>query len=230
MIRVIALDTETTGLEDDAGVCEIAVVELSQSHGLAPTKMWSSRIDPEKAINPAASAVHHITNEVVEHCPTLAEWVELVNGEPFEGDIVYVVGHNVKFDLGKLSGLFKGEVKPIDTLRLAKRFLAGSPSFSLGALLYANQLPVNANAHSALPDTLACVDLLRHIMAVSVAKTPEQLFDWSSKPLLVQTMPFGKHKGEAVDALPQNYVNWLLNLDDLDPDLRWSLTCKGTST
>lgn len=229
-MRVIALDTETTGLGDDAKVCEIAVVELSQSHDFAPTKMWCTRIDPEMPICPAASAVHHITDEDVVFSPTFSEWLEVTNNEPFEGGIVYVVGHNVQFDLGKLQGCFEGDVRIVDTLRLAKRFLGGSSNFKLGTLLYAHGIEANKNAHSALDDTFAAVRLLNHIRAISEAKTIHQLHEWSIAPLYIQEMPFGKHKGQSLKSLPANYVNWLLNLDDLDPDIRWSLNCKESPT
>jgi hypothetical protein len=36
-------------------------------------------------------------------------------------------------------------------------------------------------------------------------------------------MPFGKHKGTAITELKTSYVNWLLTLDSLNPDLRLNL-------
>jgi hypothetical protein len=36
-------------------------------------------------------------------------------------------------------------------------------------------------------------------------------------------MPFGKHKGTAITELKPSYVNWLLTLDSLNPDLRLNL-------
>ena len=34
------------------------------------------------------------------------------------------------------------------------------------------------------------------------------------------TMPWGKYRGEALDAIPQGYLRWLLNADAAEPWLR----------
>ena len=36
----------------------------------------------------------------------------------------------------------------------------------------------------------------------------------------METMPFGKHKGEPVAGLPSPYLVWLAGLDNLGPPLR----------
>lgn len=63
-MNALIADTETTGLEDDAEICEIAIVDASGflefSHLVKPTKPI-----PQGAIN-----VHGITNEMVANAPT----------------------------------------------------------------------------------------------------------------------------------------------------------------
>jgi uncharacterized protein (DUF3820 family) len=39
---------------------------------------------------------------------------------------------------------------------------------------------------------------------------------------MVNKMPFGKHKGKAVAALPRDYRNWLQG-QDIDKDLAYTL-------
>jgi exodeoxyribonuclease X len=43
------------------------------------------------------------------------------------------------------------------------------------------------------------------------------------QPILVKKMPFGKHKGTPLEKLPGSYTKWLLGLDNLDEDMRYSL-------
>lgn len=41
--------------------------------------------------------------------------------------------------------------------------------------------------------------------------------DWRSRSV---TMPFGRHKGKPLREIPAEYLEWLLNLDTLRPELR----------
>jgi exodeoxyribonuclease X len=41
----------------------------------------------------------------------------------------------------------------------------------------------------------------------------------SAKPMLVHSMPFGKHKGLPMSEVPKSYIRWALeNMKDLDND------------
>lgn len=66
--RALILDTETTGLDDDAEIVEIAVVDA------AGTLEFSALVKPSKPIPEAASAVHGITDEMVA---TARPWREV---------------------------------------------------------------------------------------------------------------------------------------------------------
>ncbi|MCF2826807.1 MULTISPECIES: 3'-5' exonuclease [unclassified Pseudoalteromonas] len=64
---IIVLDTETTGLGDDAVVCEIAIID-----GFGNT-LLNSLVDPQAEIPAGAIAIHGITNEMVKGQPTFHE-------------------------------------------------------------------------------------------------------------------------------------------------------------
>ena len=68
----VYLDTETTGLETSDEIIEIAIVD---THGLV---IYESFIRPTKLIPPAATNIHHITNEMVQNSPNWADkWPEI---------------------------------------------------------------------------------------------------------------------------------------------------------
>ncbi|MDP9314349.1 MAG: 3'-5' exonuclease [Chloroflexota bacterium] len=65
--NVVVLDTETTGLDDQAEVLEIA---LLSTHGAV---LCDSLIRPQGPIPAAATAVHHLDAAAVAHAPTFRE-------------------------------------------------------------------------------------------------------------------------------------------------------------
>ena len=68
----VYLDTETTGLETSDEIIEIAIVD---THGLV---IYETFIRPTKLIPPAATNIHHITNEMVQNSPNWADkWPEI---------------------------------------------------------------------------------------------------------------------------------------------------------
>jgi len=66
---------------------------------------------------------------------------------------------------------------------------------------------------------------LRYWLGLIYGDTPvDELMDYVNGPITVELMPFGKHRGEPLVAVPRSYKTWALNnIDDMDPDLRWSI-------
>jgi DNA polymerase-3 subunit epsilon len=64
----LILDTETTGLDEDAEIIQIGVTD-----GAGKTLMDNLLCSPFGNIPGAATAVHHITNEMVRNAPTFLE-------------------------------------------------------------------------------------------------------------------------------------------------------------
>ena len=70
--KPVYLDTETTGLENDAEIVEIAVVDANGD------VLFDSLVKPVGTIDPGAAAVHKITSEMVSGAPSWAEvWPEV---------------------------------------------------------------------------------------------------------------------------------------------------------
>lgn len=139
-MRQIILDTETTGLNPEQGhrIIEIGCVELINRK--LTGKHYHQYINPERAIDEGALAVHGISNEFLADKPIFsqiaAEFMAFVDGAE-------LVIHNAPFDVSFLNhelNLLKPAKKPIqtncrivDSLVLARQLHVGQRN-SLDAL------------------------------------------------------------------------------------------------
>nr|WP_298358077.1 DNA polymerase III subunit epsilon [Rhodoblastus sp.] len=132
-MREIVIDTETTGLEANAGdrIVEIAALELI--NGIKSKNTFHYYINPEREIPDSAFRVHGISNEMVSDKPkfldVVDEFISFIGNDP-------IVAHNAEFDLGfinaELRRVGRGVLEQntiVDTLALArKKFPAQSNS------------------------------------------------------------------------------------------------------
>lgn len=139
-LRQVILDTETTGLDHRTGdrVIEIGCVEM-RGRRLSGER-FHRYLNPERAVDPGAVAVHGLTDEFLADKPKFkdiaADFVEFVRG-------AQLIIHNAQFDVGFLDNeltLLKLPrlseicgVAPIDTLRMARDLRPGRKN-SLDAL------------------------------------------------------------------------------------------------
>jgi len=125
-MRLIMLDTETTGLSAFSGdrIVEIGAVEVVNRH-LDPEKTFHHYINPGRPIPAEVVRIHGISDAHVKDKPPFAEvaadFLEFIAGAT-------LVIHNAPFDLGfimnelNLAGLPPiGHVPVIDTLDLARQ-------------------------------------------------------------------------------------------------------------
>lgn len=136
--RLIVLDTETTGLSPQDGhrIIEIGCVELINRR--LTGNRFHAYINPNRAIDAGAMAVHGITNEFLQDKLTFQqiaeEFIEFIRGAE-------LVIHNAPFDVGFINHEFTqlslGTVKEystvFDTLAFARKKHAGQRN-SLDAL------------------------------------------------------------------------------------------------
>jgi len=163
-MRQIVLDTETTGLEPDDGhrIIEIGCVELVDRRRGA-SRRWF--LNPERAIDEAAVAVHGITREQLAGKPRFAEvaleLLEFVRGAE-------LVIHNAPFDVGFLDAelVRAGRSERIrelctvrDTLALARELHPGQRN-GLDALCKRYSIDASQRSfHGALLDAEILVDV-----------------------------------------------------------------------
>jgi exodeoxyribonuclease X len=176
----------------------------------------SRRYRPKGRISMGAMAVHHIMEEDLVDCEPSASFA-LPQG------VAYLIGHNVDFDW-VAAGSPQG-IKRIDTLGLARKYWPECDSHSLGALAYYLFRPTARqalkSAHSAEADILLTGRLLKEIVRKFRLRiqTFDELWMLSEEARVPEVMPFGKHKGELISRVPQDYKAWLLRQLDVDPYL-----------
>ncbi len=155
-MREVVLDTETTGLDPEAGhrVVEIGAIELSNH---IPTgRSYHQYINPDRAVPKEAYQVHGLDEAFLADKPRFADVVD--DFIEFLGDGNLVI-HNAAFDMKFINSelrwmeraqLSNGRV--IDTIPIARKKFPGSP-LSLDALCRRFGIDISARVqHSALLD------------------------------------------------------------------------------
>lgn len=159
--RIIAgLDLETTGLNQTDGhrVIEVALI-LYDLDTQTRIGQFTSRVNPQRPIDPAAQEVHGISFDDLASEPLWGVVAPKV--ATLLGNCMYVVAHNGEgFDMPFLYGelLRAGRALPavglIDTMLQARWATADGALPSLKALCFACGVPYDATkAHAALFDT-----------------------------------------------------------------------------
>ncbi len=216
------LDVETTGLELEDEVVELATVDLPFDG--SPGRLcrhWAGLCKPSIPIPPEVSAVHHITDDMVaDKMP----WAELAQGLLHPDTATYFVAHKADFD-----GMFVTEAlragKPLlCTYKAALRIWPEAPGFSNQILRYWLKLKIDDGvtepAHRALPDANVTAHLLIEILKKA---SITDLIAWSGQPAVLPRVSFGKHAGAQWSEVPDSYLDWILKPDiDLDSDVKWN--------
>lgn len=172
MTRKVVLDTETTGLEVEAGhrVIEIGCIELIDRR--ASGREFHHYLNPERAIDAGALAVHGITDEFLRDKPRFAEVAEEF--------LAFIAGaelliHNAAFDTAFLDseleragarfGRIADHAAVVDTLALARQKYPGQKN-TLDALC--KRLGVD-NRHREVHGALLDAHLLAEVWMAMTA-------------------------------------------------------------
>ncbi|MCH7935849.1 MAG: DNA polymerase III subunit epsilon [Proteobacteria bacterium] len=155
-MREVVLDTETTGLDPNAGhrIVEIGCVELINH--MATGKHFHKYLNPERDVPEQAAAIHGLTEEFLSAKPVFADIAK--EFEAFIGDSTLVI-HNAEFDLGFINAELKNIEHPpisldraIDTISLARRKFPGAQA-NLDALCRRFRIDnSDRSQHGALKD------------------------------------------------------------------------------
>lgn len=228
------IDLETTGLLAESDRVVEAAIVWCEPRGICAEH--SSLYDPGIPIPPAASAIHHITDEDVVGLPKFSRETFFADEEV--SDVDFYAAHNAEFD----GSFLKPVPKPlVCTMRLAQKLWSDLESYSNQYLRYKLGLkpPIDRHAacHRALPDALVTATLLIHelnevLNSVDIDvresvpnNTVEELVAWVERPMLLNRIRFGKYgpkdgkPGLLWSEVPKDYLRWICEkMTDADRD------------
>jgi DNA polymerase-3 subunit epsilon/exodeoxyribonuclease X len=225
---VIFLDTETTGLEAKDRICALGMITEDEVH--------YELIHPGKKIPPGASAIHHITNEMVKDSPAFAESQSAEKLKSLNTPENILVSHNAPFELDMLQkeGIaWQGGV--IDTLKCSKSLMDDLEGYALQFLRYELRLyreevnvfekhQIGIVPHHALSDALHTKMVLEYLLDLADV---ERLIEISKSHVLLTRLPFGKYAKKRIEEIAlkdPSYLKWMVeSLMDMDEDLRYSI-------
>jgi exodeoxyribonuclease X len=226
IIRVI--DFETTGFPPNAGICEIGITDVICSEDqITVTNPQSWLCNPLQDIQPGAMGVHHITNDMIQNCPTPGE---ILHQRVQNGQATYYAAHNMQFELN----FFQPDLPAICTLKCARIGWADAPDHKNQTLRY--HLHVDAEEdfnidfamppHRAGPDAYVTAFLLRKMIGGNIANI-ERLVKMSNQPNLMRTLPrfLKKHAGktwEEVAGEDPGYLRWIVGNPRAEPDVKFT--------
>jgi DNA polymerase-3 subunit epsilon len=201
----IYYDTETTGVKFDKDrIIEIAAFDPTNN------RTFCRFVNPGFPIPKEATAIHHITDEMVASSPSFKE-----AGEAFIDfcgkDAVLIAHNNDNFDKNFIeaeaqrNGLKFPDWKYIDTLKWARKYRPDLPRHALQVLREVYGIPPN-QAHRALDDVIVLHSVFSQMIDDLSIEQVLQLLSGATK---LSRMPFGKHQGKSLSEVPKDYVSWL---------------------
>lgn len=169
---LVVMDVETTGFAPSK--CEILEVSaIKFDTGMIPISAFTTLCRPSKPIPAEASAVNHITDDMVANAPTFSQVAPALT-EYMKG--CHVAGHNLEFDLRFIFAhgvMLPEKVRFYDTLDLAHLTVPNSSvsNYKLDTLCHYYGI-WRDGAHRSLSDCYATAKLL-----------PKLIFDKTSRQL-----------------------------------------------
>ncbi len=231
MSKLVILDTETTGVLEEDRIIQLSYLvtdfngKIEEVHNEFCQAPLESKFD--------AMAIHHITPEMLEgkpRCQDLKGFARLHELNTPEN--IFII-QSADFDLGMLAKEgFESKMKLVDTFRIHRYFYHEDPHglqynrYALG--LYKKEaqqmqdLGVQIAAHDALGDVIVLKNFYDHLLNYHAQ---DMMVEMCSKPILMEIMPFGKHKGkriEEVALMERRSLAYMLETFDLDMDLKYS--------
>lgn len=237
--NLIFFDTETTGNTEKDVLCQIAY-KMTDLNG-KEVETFSEMYKPSTKIPPEASAVHHISNKMVENKKSFQETEDKEKiKEIFENKENILVAHNAPFDLMMIKKEGIEPEKFICTLRVARELDPEDKieRYNLQYLRYLLEIEIEAQAHDALGDVLVLEKLferlknkIKETKNLNDSEAIEKMIEISSYPSIFKKLNFGKYKGQKIEdvlRIDRGWLEWLLRekekSDQLDED--WIYTLK----
>ncbi|MDM1244186.1 MULTISPECIES: putative quorum-sensing-regulated virulence factor [Acinetobacter] len=224
-MHAIILDTETHTLNGYPIEVAYAPIQLQQGKiSLDKSQIFDQFYQVDEPISYAAMAVHHILESDLIDQPHYTSFC-------LPKETVYIIGHNIDYDIRAIQkcGVDTSHIKAICTLALARLVWPDVEAHNISALIYMiskgseKARDMIKKAHRADMDIILTANILMHIVHHLQIDSIEALYAASEDARIPRVMSFGKHRGTAIADLPNDYIQWLLRQDELDPYLRKAL-------
>ena len=234
--RLVFFDTETISFPEDNPnediLCQLAFMDTLNR------KTYCDYMKPElyKKMTARAMSVNKITPELLEDKPTKENtdaWSTLKDILENTEDKVFLIAHNIKFDLEviKQSGIKPNKnVLIIDTMIVAE-FINDNNNLifdmvNLQYLKYHYRLDLKRpaldkmlgidtsklDAHDALPDVLDLFLVYKEFIKLYDGDT-FTFNELTTEPFVLNLLPFGKDKGNKFTSLNHNQLKYYAGLD-----------------
>lgn len=240
----LILDTETTG--KDYKTAEIIEAGFVIREGNSWTIFQELHKPLTGIVPPMVESICYITTEMIQEKPTFLDSKDVFQSVVDGYGAGYLVAHNHFYDMRVLEnhGVDTTNHNWICTWRLAKKIFNGMAEIEATSLPYLRfaldlDVPIDMYCHRAGNDSFitgklleVLVDLMESSGLLDLDKPyGPQIASWAAEPIIYETMPFGKHKGELMINVPKSYWMWATkNMDSLnedadnfDPDLAASI-------
>lgn len=229
--KIIILDTETTGVLEEDRIIQLSYLVTDASGKIE--EVHNEFCQPPLAIKFDAMAIHHITPEELEGKPDCTQLKGFARLHELNTPDNLIVIQSAEFDLGMLAKEgFTSQMQLVDTFRIHRFFYHEDPHglqynrYALG--LYKKEaaqmevLGVEIAAHDALGDVIVLKNFYDYLLN---DHEEAKMIEMCSKPILMDIMPFGKHKGKRIEEVAtseRRSLSYMLETFDLDQDLKYS--------
>ncbi|MFC2074584.1 exonuclease domain-containing protein [Campylobacterota bacterium] len=229
--KIIILDTETTGVLEEDRIIQLSYLVTDAQGNIE--EVHNEFCQAPLDIKFDAMAIHHITPEELEGKPVCTELAGFARLNELNVPENLIVIQSAEFDLGMLAKEgFVSKMKLIDTFRIHRFFYHDDPHglqynrYALG--LYKKEaaqmadLGVQITAHDALSDVIVLKNFYDHLLK---EHDEAKMVEMCSRPILMDLMPFGKHKGKRIQEVAvseRRSLSYMLETFDLDQDLQYS--------
>jgi len=218
-------DTETTGFAQNHIVELASVIKMNNGD----VYHWYSKCKPSSPIEDGAAQVHGITNAMVanerQDIEAVAQWwKDVCDLQAQSKEAMVISGHNISYDLRALRRYVTIPLNTLTlcTMKLGRKYNPESPNHKLVELHNYLGLTGDYAAHSALDDVFMHENIVNYYVS-KLGFTYQALARQQMQPTLLKIMPFGKHKGTEFAVLDSGYMEYMLRIQDLDNDVRFSM-------
>ncbi len=232
-MKIIVLDTETTGMFEKDRICQLSYLVLDEEFEVE--EVHNELCMPPLPISYEAMAIHHITPEMLEgkiSCVQTKAYKRLLELNTPHNLLVI---QNAAFDLSMLAKEgFTNEMNLIDTFRILRAYYPSEGSFSLQFKRYqwglykqehtlAKKLGIAIQAHDALGDVI----VLKHLFErLCEEHSIPHMIVVCSEPMVLSHVPYGKHKGKKfldVARTERQDLHAMLSSNGIDEDVKASI-------